>query len=33
MTPIDGSASALLFRPSSYHLRSALTWGGGLDVA
>jgi len=33
MTHADGSASALLFRPFTYRLRGALTWGGGPDVA
>ncbi len=32
MTHADGSASALLFRPS-YHLRNVLTGGGGPDAA
>jgi hypothetical protein len=32
MTHADGSASALLFRPS-VHLNGALTLGGGPDVA
>ena len=33
MTPTDGSASVLLFRPSTYRLRGDLIWGGGSNVA
>jgi hypothetical protein len=33
MTHADGSASALLFRPSTYRLCGAVTSGGGPDVA
>jgi hypothetical protein len=32
MTHADSSASALLFRPSTYRLRDALTGGGGPDA-
>jgi hypothetical protein len=33
MTHADGSASALLFRPSIHLPGAELTLGGGLDVA
>ena len=33
MTHADGSASALLFRPSIHFLSAELTLEGGLDVA